>query len=87
MCFFVKNDSEVPGRIREGNVVRAKCNRIREGNGRRFQERRNGKDKSVRFVVVQFKPIFGNPCFYVVCACIELFGEVGHCTERSGFLI
>ena len=24
--------------------------------------------------------------FYVVCACIELFGEVGHFTERSGFL-
>ena len=23
--------------------------------------------------------------FYVVCACIEFFGEVGHFTERSGF--
>ena len=30
--------------------------------------------------------IFGHPCFYVVCACIEFFGEVGHFTERSGFL-
>ena len=26
-----------------------------------------------------------SPCFYVVCACIEFFGEVGHFTERSGF--
>ena len=25
-------------------------------------------------------------CFYVVCVCIEFFGEVGHFTERSGFL-
>ena len=24
--------------------------------------------------------------FYAVCACIEFFGEVGHFTERSGFL-
>ena len=24
--------------------------------------------------------------FYVVCACTEFFGEVGHFTERSGFL-
>ena len=30
--------------------------------------------------------IFRHPCFYVVCACIEFFGEVGHFTERSGFL-
>ena len=30
--------------------------------------------------------IFGHPCFYVVCPCIEFFGEVGHFTERSGFL-
>ena len=27
-----------------------------------------------------------HPCFYVVCACIEFFGEVGPFTERSGFL-
>ena len=24
--------------------------------------------------------------FYVVCACTEFCGEVGHFTERSGFL-
>ena len=30
--------------------------------------------------------IFGRPCFYVICACIEFFGEVGHFTERGGFL-
>ena len=38
------------------------------------------------FVVVQFELIFGHPCFYVICACIEFFGEAGHFTERSGFL-
>ena len=34
--FWVKNEPKVPGRIREGGVVRAKSNRVREGNGRRF---------------------------------------------------
>ena len=67
----------VPGRIREGDVVRPKSNRFSEGNGR-FQ----GKEKSC-FVVVQFELIFRHPCFYVVCAS---FGEVGHITERSAFL-
>ena len=70
----------------KGSVVRAKSNRVREGNGRRFQGRRKGKEKSFCFVVVQFELIFRHPCFYVVCACIEFFGEVGHFTERSGFL-
>ena len=64
--------------------MRAKSNRVREGNGRRFQGRRKGKEKSFCFVVVQFELIFRHP--YVVCACIEFFGEVGHFTERSGFL-
>ena len=50
-----------------------------------FEGRRKGKEKSFCFVVVQFELIFGHPYFYVVCACIELFGEVGHFTERSGF--
>ena len=71
--FGVKNDSKVPGRIREGDVVRAKSNRICEGDGGKFQGRREGKEKSC-FVVVQFELIFGHPCFYVVCACIEFFG-------------
>ena len=81
-----ENESKVPGRIREGDVVRAKNNRIREGNGRRFQGRRKGKEKSFCSVVVQFELNFRHPCFYVVCACIEFFGEIGHFTERSGFL-
>ena len=51
-----------------------------------FQGRRKGKEKSFSFVVVQFELIHRHPCFYVVCACIEFFGEVGHFTERSGFL-
>ena len=29
---------------------------------------------------------FSFPCFYVVCSCIDFFGEVVHFTERSGFL-
>ena len=82
----MKNESKVPCRIREGDVVRAKSNQIREGNGRRFQRRRKGKEKSFCFVVVQFELIFSHPYFYVVCACIEFFGEIGHFTERSGLL-
>ena len=73
-------------RIREGDVVRAKSNRVREGNSRRFQGRRKGKEKSFCFVVVQFELIFRHPRFYVVSACIEFLGEDGHFTERSGFL-
>ena len=44
--FWVKNESKVPGRIREGHVVRAKSNQVREG-GRRFQGRWKGKEKSL----------------------------------------
>ena len=32
--------------------------------------------KSYCFVVVEFEFIFCHPCFYVICACTELFGEV-----------
>ena len=71
-----QNDSKVPGRIREGDVVRAKSNRIREGNGRMFQGRRKGKEKSFCFVVVQFELILSS----------MFFGEVSHFTERNGFL-
>ena len=67
-------DSLESGRIREGDVVRAKSNWVREGNDGRFQGRRKGKEKSFWFVVIKFKLIFGHPCFYVVCACIEFFG-------------
>ena len=66
--------------------MRAKSNRVREGNGRRFEGRRKGKDKSFCFVVVYFELIFRHPSFYVVCTCIEFFGEAVHFTERSGFL-
>ena len=44
------------------------------------------KREELCFVVIQFELIFGYPCFYVVCACIEFFGGVGHFTERSRFL-
>ena len=44
--------------------------------------------ESGRETVKGFKEelIFGHPRFYAVCACIEFFGEVGHFTDRSGFL-
>ena len=43
--------------------MRAKSNRVREGDGRRFQGRRKGKEKSFCFVVVQFELIL-LPQFY-----------------------
>ena len=50
-----------------------------------FQE--DEKRKSFCFVIIQFELIFHQSYFYyVVCACIEFFGEAGHFTERSGFL-
>ena len=81
--FWVKNESKVPGRIREGDVVRAKSNRVREGTGRRFQGRRKGKEKSFCFVVVQFELIFRHPCFYVVCDLSRLVnGKVSRLLTR-----
>ena len=46
--------------------MRAKSNRIREGNGRRFQERHKGKEKSFCFVVVQFELIFRHAMAYLI---------------------
>ena len=66
--------------------MRAKSNRVREGNGGRFQGRRKGKEKSFGLIVVQFELIFCYPCFQVICACIEFIGEVNLFTERSGYL-
>ena len=60
---WVKNESKVLGRIREGDVVGAKSNRVTEGNGRRFQGRRKGKEKSFCFVVVQFELILASSMF------------------------
>ena len=41
----VKNDSKVPGRIREADVVRAKSNRVREGTVG-LKEDENGKRRA-----------------------------------------
>ena len=62
--------------------MRAKSNRVREGNGDGFKKEE--EEKGFCFVVVEFE-IFGHRCFYVVCACNEFFGEVGHFAERRGF--
>ena len=62
--------------------MRAKSNRVREGNGGRFQGRQKGKEKSFCFVIVQFELIFGHPCFYVISACIDFVVEVGNFTEE-----
>ena len=63
--FWVKNESKVPDRIREGDVVRAKSNWIREGNGGGFERRRKGNEKSFCLVVVPFELIFRHPCFFM----------------------
>ena len=68
------------GMLREPRVIESGRETV-EG----FKEDKKGKRRAV-FVVVQFELIFRHPCFYVVCACIEFFGEVGHFTERSWFL-
>ena len=58
--------------------MRAKSNRVREGNGGRFQGRQKGKEKSFCFVVVQLELIFGHPCFFMSsvhalsCCCCNL---------------
>ena len=78
--FESRMNPKVPGRIREGDIVRAKSNRVREGNGRRFQGRRNGKEKSFCFVVVQFELIFRHPCFFFMLSVHALSSLV------SGFL-
>ena len=44
--FWVKNESKVPGRIREGDVARAKSNRIRKGNEGSFKEDEKGKRRT-----------------------------------------
>ena len=51
-CFFMDSfesrtdESKVPGRIRDGDVVRTKSNRVREGDGR--TEVSSGKTKRER---------------------------------------
>ena len=51
--------------------------------GEGFKEDKKG-NRSV--VVVQFELNFAHRCFYVICACSEFFGEVGHFSQRGGFL-
>ena len=44
------------------------------------------RKEELLFVVVEFELIFCHPCFDVICACTEFFGEVVCFTERGGFL-
>ena len=50
----------------------------------RFQGDENGKRRAS--VLSSLSLTLSRPCSYVVCACIEFFGEVGHFIQRSGFL-
>ena len=84
--FWVVNESRVPSRIGERDVVTTENNRVREENGGRLRRRKEGKKKSFCFVVVEFELIFCHPCFNVICACTKLFGEVVYFNERGGFL-
>ena len=77
-CFFMDSFESRMNPRRGGDVVRAKSNRVREGNDRRSQGRRKGKEESLFCRRSEVELIFGHPYFYVVCACIEFFGEVGH---------
>ena len=43
---WVKNDSKTPGRIKEGDAVRAKSKWVREGNGGKLQERWKWREKT-----------------------------------------
>ena len=56
--FWVKNESEVPSRIRERDVVTTDRNRVRDGNGGGLRWRKEGEKKSFCFVVVEFDWIF-----------------------------
>ena len=51
-----------------------------------FKEDEKGKRRASVLSSFSLSWFFRHPCFYVVCACIEFFGEVGHFIERSGFL-
>ena len=50
------------------------------------EKEKRREEKSFCFVVVEFELVFCHPCFDVICACTEFFGEVVYFTERGGFL-
>ena len=56
--FWVKNESKVPNRIRERDVVTTGSNGVREGNGAGLRWRKEGEKKSFCFVVVEFELIW-----------------------------
>ena len=84
VCVCVCARAKVPGWIREWNVVRAKSNQVREGNGGRFQGRR-GKEKSICFLIDFCSAMFlchlcmhwvlwwGLLCNRVYCMCFGLW--------------
>ena len=47
---------------------------------------KKGEKKSFCFVVIEFELIFCHPCFDVICAYTEFFGDVVYFTESGGFL-
>ena len=67
--FWAKNESKVPNRIRERDVVTTGSNGVREGNGAGLRWRKEGEKKSFCFVVVEFELIFCHQCFDVIYAC------------------
>ena len=72
--------------MRERDVVEPRVSGLGKKTMQDFKEDKKGQEKSFCFLVVKFELICGHPCFYVVFVWVEFFGEVGHFTERSGFL-
>ena len=46
-----------------------------------FKEDERGKRSASVLSSFSLSRFFGYPCFCIICACIEFFGEVGHFTE------
>ena len=51
-----------------------------------FKEDKKGKRRASVLSSLSLSLSLVIHVFYVLCTCIEFFSEVGHFTERSGFL-
>ena len=79
-CFFMaSSESRMNPRFlaeSEKGIVREP--RVIESGGETGEGFKEDKKGNRSVVVVQLELIFAHRCFYVICACNEFFGEVGH---------